>query len=69
MVHHIGGGIIMAEKKKLFSADRWNEPLGLKKIGQKNYTDEERKKNRKEAVKALRSLGIKASEDSPGWEE
>lgn len=68
MVHHIGGGIIMAEKKKLFSADRWNEPLGLKKIGQKNYTDEERKKNRKEAVKALRSLGIKASEDSPGWE-
>lgn len=67
MVHHIGGGIIVAEKKKLFSADRWNEPLGLKKIGQKNYTDEERKKNRKEAVKALRSLGIKVSEDSPGW--
>lgn len=67
MVHHIGGGIIMAEKKKLFSADRWNEPLGLKKIGQKNYTDEERKKNRKEAVKALRSLGINVSEDSPGW--
>ena len=56
----------MAEKKKLFSADRWNEPLGLKKIGQKKYTDEERKKNRKEAVKALRSLGINVSEDSPG---
>ena len=62
MVHHIGGGIIMAEKKKLFSADRWNEPLGLKKIGQKKYTDEERKKNRKESVKALRSLGIKVPE-------
>ena len=57
----------MAEKKKLFSADRWNEPLGLKKIGQKKYTDEELKKNRKEAIKALRSLGIKVSEDSPGW--
>ena len=56
----------MAEKKKLFSADRWNEPLGLKKIGQNKYTDEERKKNRKEAVKALRSLGINVSEDSPG---
>ena len=55
------------EEKKPFSDKRWNEPLGLQKIGQIRFTEEEEKENLKTAIKALRSLGINVSEDSPGW--
>ena len=65
MVYNHGGGVM--EEKKPFSDKRWNEPLGVQKIGQIRFTEEEEKENLKTAIKALRSLGINVSEDSPGW--
>ncbi len=44
--------------KKLFSAKRWNEPLGLQKVGHVEFTKEEKENYHKKSLEILKQLGV-----------
>ena len=44
--------------KKLFSAKRWNEPLGLREVGYTELTKEEKENYHNKSVKILKQLGV-----------
>jgi len=45
--------------EKLYSGQRWNEPIGGKVIGEEPLTKEEEEKAHKDTVSVLKSMGIK----------